>query len=195
MATANTKRAYNKNANGNYKRNEAYYIGMSDAVGKVERISKSQARDEAGNLVQTNSKVVNVGVGRIGAPRKIKTGEEFINAFTDFTDYIRESDFALYPTKRQFALFTGLCYSTIHDYLNKYYSEKQIQYKDLLADILTEGVNSGRYDRQMTIFCLKNWSGWADRSETVTTAKAEPVTKEQADKLIKQYIDNLPKAD
>lgn len=174
------------------KPNKEYYIPMSQAVGAVKRISKSQAVDSKGNLIQTNNNVVRVGSGMVGQPRKIETGDGFIDTFNAFIDWIKGNGFLEYPTKRNFAAFVGVTYQTIYNYLNKTFADKTRVYADILADCLTEGVNVGAYDRQMSIFCLKNWCGWADRAETVTTTKAEPVDKETADRLIRQYVDNLP---
>lgn len=178
-----------------YKKNAAYYVKMSEAIGEVKRISDSVAMDEAGQLIQTNAKVVRVGSGNNAAItpyRKIQDGNEFINTFIAFTDWIKENEYKEYPTKLNFSKYTGLSYTTIFNYLNKDFTAKAKEYQAILADTLTQGVNAGKYDRQMTIFCLKNWSGWADRSESVTVSKAEPVTKEQADALIRQYVESLP---
>ncbi len=180
-----------------YRKNGAYYVKMSEAVGEVRRISDSVAMDEAGQLIQTNKNVVRVGSGdtrAITPYRKIQTADEFISTFIAFSDWIKENEYKDYPTKLNFSKFAGISYTTIYNYLNKDFSCKSKEYQEILADTLTQGVNAGKYDRQMTIFCLKNWSGWADRSESVTTQKAEPVTKEQADKLIQQYIKSLDNA-
>ena len=179
----------------NQKPNTAYYIPMSAAVGAVKRISKSQAVDSKGNLIQTNNNVVRVGSGLVGQPRKVETAAAFIDMFGGFTDWIKKNGFAEYPTKKNFSIWAGLSYETILNYINKTYGEKKSTYQEILADCLTEGVNAGAYDRQMSIFCLKNWCGWADRAETVTTTKAEPVDKATADRLIRQYVDNLPQSE
>ena len=67
-------------------------------------------------------------------------------------------------------------------------------YKAVLADMLYQGVNEGAYDRNMTTFAMKNLCDWSDRVETNSKIERKDniVSKEEADKLIKEYISSLP---
>lgn len=168
-------------------------ISMSEAVGKVERVSKTVAIDEAGNKVRTAGHVKNPGVGTgtgAGKPRAFKTEDEFLAAFTDFIDYVIDSEFSVYPTKRAFARWMGLNPKTVYNAVNVYFPQSKKTYQDMLADCLSEGVASGVFPTSFTIFALKNWCNWADKTDNVNTEiKPTLADKETADKLIKEYVD------
>lgn len=170
------------------KPDSAYYIKMSDAVPPVVRRSASCAVDATGALVKTNRNVQNVGAGQI---KKIESGEQLIDLFLAFTDHIRENNYSEYPTKLNFCRWLGIGYSTLFEYLSDDYQNKDRIYKAILADVLNEGMATGAYKHQGTIFALKNWCGWADRVETTTKQGAEKVDKETADRLIKEYVNGL----
>lgn len=167
-------------------------IKMSEAVGKVERISPSVAIDEAGNKVRTAGHVKNPGAGErtgAGRPRVFKDADDLLQAFSDYIDHIRVADFSEVPTRANFATWTGADRKTIYNTINQYFPQTKSIYSDMLADCLSEGAISGVYDRTITIFCLKNWCNWADKAENVN-AEIKPTLadKDTADKLIKEYI-------
>lgn len=159
------------------------------------RISKSRAIAPDGSIVKTCPKVVNVGAGRgfgAGKPREYDSADDFLKAFTDFNDYVVDNDFDMLPTMRNFAKWAGIDQRTVYNYKDKYFPESKKDYQQILSDTLTEGAIVGKYDKTMTIFCLKNWCDWADkREDKVEHKKTKLVTKAQAEEALKKYADTV----
>ena len=73
-------------------------------------------------------------------------------------------------------------------------ADAQTQYKQILADILSEGAVVGAYSTAPTIFSLKNLCDWADKYEDRSTNKADDLNVEEAEKMMKQLGYERPKA-
>ena len=132
---------------------------------------------------------VGKGIGG-GQPRAFKDATDLLDAFTDYIDHIRLTDFSEVPTRANFARWTGADRKTIYNTINNYFPQTKSTYSDMLADCLSEGAIAGVYDRTITIFCLKNWCNWADKTDNVNTEiKPTLADKETADKLIKEYVE------
>lgn len=168
-------------------------IPMSKAVGGVTRVNPSTCIDEAGQRVRTHSKIKNPGAGKgygAGKPKAFDTPEDLIDSFTGFIEYVRLNDYGIYPTKANFARYMQITPRTVYNTVDRYFPEIKKTYIDMLSDCLTEGASVGKYDKTMTIFCLKNWCNWADKAENVNTEIKPTLTdKATADKLIKEYAD------
>lgn len=168
-------------------------VPMSKAVGELTRVSPSTCIDESGQKVRTHSKAKNPGAGQGkggGHPRAFNTPDDLLDSFDDFLSYVRLTDFGIYPTKANFARYMQIDAKTVYNTVEKYFPEIKKRYIDMLSDCLTEGASVGKYDKTMTIFCLKNWCNWADKAENVNTEiKPALVDKATADKLIKEYAD------
>lgn len=168
-------------------------IKMSEAVGEVKRTSKCYGMDEEGNKIITNSKVKNLGAGQGkggGQPRVFKNADDLLESFSDYIEHVRVTDFSEAPTRANFARWAGADKKTIYNTINKYFPQTKSTYSDMLADCLSEGAIAGVYDRTITIFCLKNWCNWADKTDNVNTEiKPTLADKETADKLIKEYVE------
>lgn len=168
-------------------------IKMSEATLPVKRTGKTTAIDAEGRKVRTNSQVKELGVGTgtgAGKPRAFETGDDLLNAFTAFIDYVIDSEFSVYPTKRAFAEWMGIDRKTVYNAVNVYFPQAKKTYTDMLADCLAEGVASGAFPTSFTIFALKNWCNWADKTDNVNTEiKPTLADKETADRLIKEYVD------
>jgi hypothetical protein len=173
---------------------DGLYIRANCAVGKITPIDEWIGADEEGNKIYLRDRL-DANELVYDNITYIKSPEHLAVLYRSFLDYIRESDYNVYPTKINLADYIGISYSTLMKYLNEYKAEFKPLYDGILSDILTEGVIAGAYDRQMTMFCLKNWCNWADNTRVETTAKSEPVTKEKADKILKEYISSLDKAE
>ncbi|MBR5316031.1 MAG: hypothetical protein IKU44_04490 [Firmicutes bacterium] len=169
-------------------------IKMSEAVGKVTRVSKTVAVDELGRKIATNSKVVNLGAGMGkggGKPRIFNTADEYRECFINYLDIVKENGFKELPTKGNFANFAGIDKKTIYNTSNEYFPETKKDWQVALADCLAEGSAVGAYDKTITIFCLKNWCDWADkREEKVEQKTVTLATKEEAKKALEDYANS-----
>lgn len=168
-------------------------LPMSQAVGEVTRIGKTTCIDQAGNKIRTRSGIKEPGIGQGvngGQPRAFSTPEDLIDSFTEFIEHIRLNDYSIYPTKSNFARYLQITARTVYNTVDKYFPEIKKTYIDMLSDCLTEGASVGKYDKTMTIFCLKNWCNWADKQENVNAEIKPTLTdKATADKLIKEYTE------
>lgn len=168
-------------------------LPMSQAVGELTRIGKTTCIDEAGNKIRTHSGVKNPGAGQgtlSGKPKAFSTPEDLIDTFSDFIEHVRLNEYSIYPTKANFARYLQITPRTVYNTLEIYFPEIKKMYIDMLSDCLTEGASLGKYEKTMTIFCLKNWCNWADKQENVNTEiKPKLADKATADKLIKQYTE------
>ena len=173
---------------------DGLYIRPNCAKGMITPIDDWVGVDEDGNRVML-SEVKSDKIIRQPFEHIIKSPEHLMTLYLAFLDYIRESKYTVYPTKVNFAQHIGINYNTLYNYLRDYKSDFKPLYDNILADILTEGVITGAYDRQMTMFCLKNWCGWADNTKIETTTKQEPISKDKADKILKEYISSLDSAE
>lgn len=168
-------------------------VKMSEAVGEVRRISPTMCVDSVGNKIKTHGKAQNPGAGQGqggGQPRAFNTPDDLLDSFDDFLNYVRLTDFEVYPTKANFSRYMEIDAKTVYNTVEKYFPEIKKRYIDMLSDCLTEGASIGKYDKTMTIFCLKNWCNWADKTDNVNTEIRPTLTdKATADKLIKEYAD------
>lgn len=168
-------------------------LKMADAVGELTRIGPNTCIDANGNKIRTNVKVKHPGAGKgagAGNPKIFQSPSDLIDAFNAFIDDVRDSDFETFPTKANFARFLGIDPKTVYNTIYKYFPEIKKEYMDVLADCLTEGATVGKWDKTMTIFCLKNWCSWADKAENVNTEIKPSLTdKKTADRLIKEYTE------
>ena len=174
---------------------DGYYIRPNLAVGMITAIDDWVGIDEQGNRVYLTGADTNKVIKANKADVYIKSPEHLMTLYIEFLKHIRDNEYSIYPTKVNLSSFIGISYSSLCRYLSDYKSDFKPLYDNILADILTEGVISGAYDRQMTMFCLKNWCGWADNTKIETTTKQEPISKDKADKILNEYISSLDKAE
>nr|DAU91846.1 MAG TPA: DNA-packaging protein small subunit [Caudoviricetes sp.] len=174
---------------------DGYYIRPNLAVGMITAIDDWVGIDEQGNRVYLTGADTNKVIKANKADVYIKSPEHLMTLYLEFLKHIRDNKYNVYPTKANLSDFIGISYSSLCRYLSDYKSDFKPLYDNILADILTEGVISGAYDRQMTMFCLKNWCGWADNTKIETTTRQEPISKDKADKILKEYISSLDKAE
>lgn len=173
---------------------DGLYIRANCAVGKITPIDEWIGADEEGNKIYLRDRL-DANELAYDNTTYIKSPEHLAVLYRSFLDHIRESNYNIYPTKINLADYIGISYSTLMKYLNEYKAEFKLLYDGILSDILTEGVIKGAYDRQMTMFCLKNWCNWAENTRVETTTKQEPITKEKADKILNEYIKSLDSAE
>ena len=107
-----------------------------------------------------------------GRPTTFKSGDDVLNLFTEFCEDIHRTDKSIYiPSKTDFCLWLKNEKSidcdrrTLYNTLNKYFPDIKKEFDAVRADTLVNGGMRGKYQPTMTIFALKNWCGWADKSE------------------------------
>ena len=166
---------------------------MSQAVGQVVRRSASTAVDEEGHLIKTRRGVKDLGSGTGSGQAVFEDGAAWGDAFVEFADRIREDGYQTFPTQLEFARFVGCHYETVYQARKAYQNFDNIM-KEITADIITQGMACGAYKAQGAIFTLKNRCGWADRIEQTTKTGIDKVDKTTADRLIREYVANLPPA-
>ena len=132
--------------------------------------------------------------------RAIKSSEEVLILFESFCSYIRDNNFVkqftradgevgvlpIVPSQANFARWLGVSRFQITDAM-RYCGcpEDYVHYKNMLADILSEGAMMGIYQTTMTIFSLKNLCDWADRYDDRPKEEADTTqTVEEAKALM-----------
>ena len=100
-------------------------------------------------------------------PKKIKSGKQLIELWTEFCDSIRENNYSEAPTQTAFSrwlskYFDAIDRRTIYNNLNKYFPEVKKDFESIRADTIAEGTMLGKYQPTMSIFALKNWCSWRD---------------------------------
>ena len=120
--------------------------------------------------------------------------------FESFCSYIRDNNFVkqftradgevgvlpIVPSQANFARWLGVSRFQITDAM-RYCGcpEDYVHYKNMLADILSEGAMMGIYQTTMTIFSLKNLCDWADRYDDRPKEEADTTqTVEEAKALM-----------
>ena len=160
-------------------------------IAEKRRISKRRAMNQYGKKT-----VVKAGTVQLNARKVFRDNNDFIVTFEHYINKVQKEDYAELPTLLNFARYVKCSPHTIQSYLYALTENDRKIYKSILADMLYQGVNAGYYDRQMTIFAMKNLCDWSDRVES--TAKIEKkkdiISKEDADKLIMEYIQGLDEA-
>ena len=126
-------------------------------------------------------------------PKKIKSGKQLIELWTEFCDSIRENNYSEAPTQTAFSrwlskYFDAIDRRTIYNNLNKYFPEVKKDFESIRADTIAEGTMLGKYQPTMSIFALKNWCKWTDKQE-VTTANIDDQTRNEVNNLVESIND------
>ncbi len=114
-----------------------------------------------------------------GQPKKFNSGKRLIELFSEFCDYVTDSaDYSVIPSQTEFCKWLSENYGavdrrTIYNSLNKYFPTIKKEFEQLQSDVIVQGGMVGKYQNTMSIFALKNWCGWKDKSETETALKTE----------------------
>lgn len=128
------------------------------------------------------------GTGK-GNPRAFTSAEDLIDKQIAYCEYIKDIGYKEYPTKNGFAKWLEIDPRTVYLSIQRYYPEVQKQWQENIEQTLVNGVNAGVYHVTMTIFILKNWCGWADKKETVTTEKKPQIaSKAELKEAITAYL-------
>ena len=128
-------------------------------------------------------------------PKKIKSGKELIELWTEYCDAIREKGYTEAPTQTAFCRwlstrFNSIDRRTIYNNLNKYFPDIKKDFESIRADTIAEGTMLGHYQPTMSIFALKNWCRWTDKQEVTAEIETFESKEEKAN-----YIKNVLKGD
>ncbi len=137
--------------------------------------------------------------GMAGGNRIFNDAGEVVFAFECYVDWIRNQNFVkafnrpdgeigampIIPNQTNLAKWLGVSKQRITDVMLKD-ADAQLQYKNTLADCLSEGAMIGVYNTASTIFTLKNMCDWADKYEDRSTNRADDLGVAEAEELMKQ---------
>lgn len=130
--------------------------------------------------------------------RAIRNGEELLFLFESYCSYIRKNNFTkaftspdgeiklmpIVPNQSNFSMWLGVARRAMNQVIHEE-PETAVEYKAMLADLLSEGAMVGAYAASSTIFSLKNLCDWADKFEDRSRPDTK-VTVEEAEKLMKE---------
>ena len=110
-----------------------------------------------------------------GRPKTFENGEQIIELYKQFCRQIVEDGFRTTPTLTEFSRWLEGEYHetdrrTLWKSLNEYYPEVKSEFESIRADIITQGAMLGAYHNSMSIFALKNWCNWKDKTENEVKA-------------------------
>ena len=109
-----------------------------------------------------------------GQPKKFKSGEELIELFRRFCEWIVDNGYEQIPSQTNFCKyleknFASTDRKTIYNALNEYFPQVRHKYEQMQSDLIAEGAMLGKWHATMSIFVLKNWSKWRDTPKEDTT--------------------------
>ena len=133
-------------------------VSINETVGEIKRVSPYRVVDEAGNYADVNPKTPDDRIGK-GQKTIYSSTEEFIDDFNAYMMNIINDGYEKLPTKLDFAMTKGISPSTVHREYDKLTENQKKDWKQTLSDVVTAGVNAGKYNTTMSIFALKNWCG------------------------------------
>lgn len=102
-------------------------------------------------------------------PTQFTSGEALISLFYDFCNAVRAGKYRKVPTQTEFCSWLAENYKktdrkTIYNTLNKIFPEVKKEFERLQGDVIAEGAMLKKYQPIMSMFALKNWCGWRDKS-------------------------------
>lgn len=131
-----------------------------------------------------------------GQPKKIKSGQELIELWEDFCDYVVGTGYMLTPTFTEFKKWICKYHMqidrrTIYTSINEYFPDTKSEIERIRADIIAQGTMVGIYQPSMAIFSLKNWCGWTDKVESNNTNVNRNIDcSALSDEQIQKILDN-----
>lgn len=116
----------------------------------------------------------------VGHPKTFESGDEVLNLFTEFCEELYCNDQSIYvPTKTDFCLWLknekgfSCDRRTLYNTLNLYFPDIKKEFDEIRGDTLVNGAMRGKYQPTMTIFALKNWCAWTDKTEATVDSKVQ----------------------
>ena len=135
-----------------------------------------------------------------GQPKKFKDGKELISLWQAFCDDIKDNNYNAAPTQTAFCRWLSENYDsvdrkTIYSSLNEYFPNLKKEFDTIRADVIAEGTMLGKYQPTMSIFALKNWCSWSDRSETVQLTAEDVRQQDEVSKSLEEMAKELTSDD
>lgn len=132
-------------------------------------------------------------------PTKFKSAKQFIELWQAFCDDIVDTEFSTIPSQTAFCKWLAKNYEsadrkTIYNSLNKIFPTIKGDFEKMQSDIIVEGSMLGKYQPTMSIFALKNWCSWSDRTETVQLT-ADDVKQDALSKSLEDMAEELTSDD
>lgn len=166
-------------------------VRIKDLQGEAVRVKPYKVVDETGNFAHVNPSTPTENIGD-GQHTIFKSTEEFIKEFDTYMIDIVNNGFEKLPTKLDFAITKGISPSTVQREYNKLTENEKKEWQSALSDVITAGVNAGKYNTTMSIFALKNWCNWADKQESkVEKTEKKLVSRSEAKEQLQKYSDSL----
>lgn len=132
-------------------------------------------------------------------PKKFSSAEQLIELWIEFNDYIREQNYSIVPTQTDFCRWLAKNYAkcdrrTIYNSLNGYFPTIKKDFEQIQGETIASGSMLNKYNSTMSIFALKNWCRWADRTENVQLT-AEDVKQDELSKSLEEMASELTSDD
>lgn len=113
-----------------------------------------------------------------GRPKLFKNGNDLIDLFEQFCDYVVQTDYKMIPSQTNFCKWLktrigNTDRKTIYNSLNKYFPTIKNEFEQIQSDLMAQGGMLGKWQPAMTIFTLRNWCKWTDKAEHISSD--EPV--------------------
>ena len=128
----------------------------------------------------------------MGRMKKFKSGNELVELFDEFCRDIVTNKYNRIPSQTEFCNWLEARYDktdrkTIYNALNKYFPTVKKDFERLQSDLIAQGGMLGWYKNTMSIFVLKNWCNWTDKS---TDDDGNTAEDRIAGKLVEIFGDN-----
>lgn len=116
-----------------------------------------------------------------GQPKRFSSGKQLISLYAQFCDCIIANGYDVIPSQTEFCRwlkehYTSADRHTIYTALNKYFPDIKKEFEQLQSDVIAAGGMLGKYQSTMSIFALKNWCKWSDRTDAESDASIEDLT-------------------
>lgn len=105
-----------------------------------------------------------------GRTKTFKSGEMLVRLWREFCNEIVNNDYNIAPTYTEFSKWLekdlgNVDIKTLYNSLYIYFLDSKKELEAIRADVIAQGTMLGKYTPAMSIFALKNWTGWTDKTE------------------------------
>ena len=123
----------------------------------INTVGSSEINDSSGYYTENDRNGAFLEIFRLFCDGIIKNGYKSIPSLSEFRFWLEKQCRSSVPGR------------IIYLFVKRYAAANRKQIGDLQADVIAAGAAFGFYDKSISTFILKNWSGWADRSDNTTT--------------------------
>lgn len=109
-----------------------------------------------------------------GRPKKFRSGEQLFRFWKEFCFEIIDDGYKIAPTYTEFGRWLTRYMGeadrkTIYNSLEKYFPDIKAKVEEMRADVIAQGMMTGKYQQTGSIFALKNWCKWRDTPKEDTS--------------------------